>query len=481
MDACDLDDRSPVECALALVPLAKRNSDPGCLAVRAALKRYEGHVDKALEFYQRALSGVGDDDYLELQIRENIAALRLGRKETVDAEEMLGKALAIAPEDPRLIALRAIIRAQRGDKRGQGDIELVEAQVPSLPDLWRARSCLRASNAAYYFGDVPAAEKFAHLAVESAESGGASRFAAMSYQNLMSIYSNNVGDVALSLHYADLCADAALKAGDKTQWLVALVARYGLAAETGDRALLADIRKQLEPLRGAEKYGERFAIVFGDALYYAWSTAFDTMRQYLSSVSLGRVGDSQRAIIHGLRAVAASGCGDEQEGLQHAYRAISMGRPVSKESLFETRLRLLARVMGATVLLRSNRKSEGMRMFSSYQDRTTLSIRRLMQAILDDNYESLRESAPDLVGYAMMFQALERSEAQIYEAEVKLTKRELQILQACAVGETARMISAKLSIDEATVVWHRNNILKKLGVNRTIAAVAKGRVLRLIP
>jgi len=296
----------------------------------------------------------------------------------------------------------------------------------------------------------------------------------------MSIYSNDVGDVALSLHYADLCADAATKAGDKTQWFVALVIRYGLAAEIGDRALMMDIRQQLEPLRGAEKYGERFGIVFADALFYSWTAAFDTMRQYLESVSLGRVNDSQRALWHGLRAIAAAGCGDEVGALQSAYRALSMGRPAAKEPVFETRLRLLARVMGAVVLINANRRSEAMRMFNAYGTRTTLSIRRLMQAVIDDNFEPLRDTAPDLVGYGMMFQALQKSEAQIYETSIRLTKRETQILQACAAGETARMISQDLGIDEATVVWHRNNVLRKLGVNRTIAAVTKGRALRLI-
>ncbi|MGA3037239.1 MAG: helix-turn-helix domain-containing protein [Vulcanimicrobiaceae bacterium] len=243
---------------------------------------------------------------------------------------------------------------------------------------------------------------------------------------------------------------------------------------------MIDIRQQLEPLRGAEKYGERFGIVFADALFYSWTAAFDTMRQYLESVSLGRVNDSQRALWHGLRAIAAAGCGDEVGSLQSAYRALSMGRPAAKEPVFETRVRLLARVMGAVVLINANRRSEAMRMFNAYGTRTTLSIRRLMQAVIDDNFEPLRDTAPDLVGYGMMFQALQKSEAQIYETSIRLTKRETQILQACAAGETARMISQDLGIDEATVVWHRNNVLKKLGVNRTIAAVTKGRALRLI-
>jgi DNA-binding CsgD family transcriptional regulator len=416
-----------------------------------------------------------------VKIRELLAALRFARNEINEAQDLITKALAISVDDARLIAIRAMIRAKQKDARARADMELVERHVGALPDLWRARAYVRVSYAAYNLGDVPLAEKYAHLAVENAEVGNSSRIAAAAYQTLGSLYSNDVGDVALSLHYMDLCADSATKAGDKTQWFIALVSRYGLAAEIGDRALLTDLREQLEPLRGAEKYGERFVIVVADALYYAWTSAFDTMRHYLSAVNLGRVNDSQRALCQGLMAVAALGCGDDNEALKSAYRALSMGKPVSKESLFETRLRLLARVMGAAVLMRANRKSEAMRMFHAYGHHTTLSIRRLMQAAIDDNYEPLKDTAPDLVGYGMMFQALKQAEAQIYETAVRLTKRETEILHACAAGETARMIAEKLGIDEATVVWHRNNVLKKFGVNRTIAAVAKGRVLRLIP
>ncbi|HEY1728041.1 MAG TPA: helix-turn-helix domain-containing protein [Candidatus Baltobacteraceae bacterium] len=481
LDACEKDDRADVERALSLIPISKRSSDPACLAVRAALKRYEGHIDKALELYERASVSAAGDSHLRAQIAENLGVLRFLRKETIEAEKIVESALSATPDYSPLIALRATFRAHRGDSRARADIDAVEQSALLLPDLWRARSFIRTCHAAYILGDIPDAEKYAHLAVESAEAAGASRQAATAYQILMSIYSNYVGDVALSLHYADMCADAATKAGDKTQWLIALVSRYGLAAEIGDRALAGDLRAQLEPLRAAEKYGERFVIVFADALYYSWTLAFDTMRQYLGAVSLGRIGDAQRAICHGLRAVAASGCGDEEEALQYAYRALSMARPTAKESVFETRLRLLARVMGATVLMRANRKSEAMRMFHAFSHRMTLSVRRLMQAVVDDNYEPLRDTAPDLVGYGMMFQALQQAEAQIYESTVRLTKRETEILHACAAGETARMIGQKLGIDEATVVWHRNNILKKLGVNRTIAAIAKGRVLRLIP
>ncbi|HTX03957.1 MAG TPA: tetratricopeptide repeat protein, partial [Candidatus Acidoferrales bacterium] len=121
VDACDLDDRSQVEHVLSLVPIAQRNADPACLAVRAALKRYDGHVDKALELYQRALAAAEGDTRLEAQIRENLAILRILRKEMSEAEEVLARALAIAPDDARLLAIRAMLRGQRRDKRALED------------------------------------------------------------------------------------------------------------------------------------------------------------------------------------------------------------------------------------------------------------------------------------------------------------------------------------------------------------------------
>ncbi len=45
------------------------------------------------------------------------------------------------------------------------------------------------------------------------------------------------------------------------------------------------------------------------------------------------------------------------------------------------------------------------------------------------------------------------------------SKRELQIIEACTKGLTAKETSEKLFISKRTVEWHRNKIFKKLGIN----------------
>ncbi len=211
--------------------------------------------------------------------------------------------------------------------------------------------------------------------------------AAVAYQTLMSIYSNNVGDVALSLHYADLCADAATKAGDKTQWFIALVARYSIAAEIGDRALMIDLRKQLEPLRGAEKYGERFAIVFADALYLCMEFGV----RHDASVLRRCQSRSSERFAEG--SVAWSSRRREPRDAATRLRRFNPRIERYRWAARSRRNRSLRRAFGCwqelwvpQYCIRANRKSEAMRMFHAYGDRTTLSIRRLMHAVIEDNY-----------------------------------------------------------------------------------------------
>ncbi|NMM47299.1 helix-turn-helix domain-containing protein [Marinigracilibium pacificum] len=52
-----------------------------------------------------------------------------------------------------------------------------------------------------------------------------------------------------------------------------------------------------------------------------------------------------------------------------------------------------------------------------------------------------------------------------------LTKRELQILEVINKGLTSREVADNLHISKETVDKHRKNIIKKMGVNNTVAAI----------
>jgi DNA-binding NarL/FixJ family response regulator len=56
-------------------------------------------------------------------------------------------------------------------------------------------------------------------------------------------------------------------------------------------------------------------------------------------------------------------------------------------------------------------------------------------------------------------------------SETVLTKREREVLSLMAEGLTTKAIARQLRITFKTAVYHRSNILTKLGVGTTVAAV----------
>lgn len=65
--------------------------------------------------------------------------------------------------------------------------------------------------------------------------------------------------------------------------------------------------------------------------------------------------------------------------------------------------------------------------------------------------------------------------------ELGITPREHEILGLIAEGLSNREIGARLFVSENTVKTHSSRLFDKLGVNRRVQAVLKGRELGLIP
>ena len=65
--------------------------------------------------------------------------------------------------------------------------------------------------------------------------------------------------------------------------------------------------------------------------------------------------------------------------------------------------------------------------------------------------------------------------------ETGLTPREHEILGLIAEGLSNREIGERLFVSENTVKTHSSRVFDKLGVNRRVQAVVKGRELGLIP
>ncbi len=62
-----------------------------------------------------------------------------------------------------------------------------------------------------------------------------------------------------------------------------------------------------------------------------------------------------------------------------------------------------------------------------------------------------------------------------------LTARELEVLSLVAVGLSNREIADQLVLALGTVKWYISDIFSKLGVSSRTQAVARARVLNLLP
>lgn len=66
------------------------------------------------------------------------------------------------------------------------------------------------------------------------------------------------------------------------------------------------------------------------------------------------------------------------------------------------------------------------------------------------------------------------------EDQVKLTKREIEIIKLIAEGMTSQEMADKLFISPRTVETHRANLMKKIGVKNAIELVKKAKQLDLL-
>lgn len=65
------------------------------------------------------------------------------------------------------------------------------------------------------------------------------------------------------------------------------------------------------------------------------------------------------------------------------------------------------------------------------------------------------------------------------ESMVKLTNREVEIINLLSQGNTSMQIATRLNISVRTVETHRSNLLKKLGVKNAVELVKKAEELKL--
>lgn len=89
----------------------------------------------------------------------------------------------------------------------------------------------------------------------------------------------------------------------------------------------------------------------------------------------------------------------------------------------------------------------------------------------------------ELLGYRIVSEYINNTKkmTSLCEKEqVRLNKKQLEVLQLMANGMTDKAIASEIRISFDTVKYHKKNIFKKLNVNCTIEAVIKAVKLNLI-
>ena len=93
-------------------------------------------------------------------------------------------------------------------------------------------------------------------------------------------------------------------------------------------------------------------------------------------------------------------------------------------------------------------------------------------------FDSIRAAArgetllkPDVMA-RLLAQTKSSSEVKSQSENIDLTEREMEVLQAAALGKTSKEIAFALGISERTVKAHLGSIYQKLGVDSRAAAIA---------
>lgn len=103
------------------------------------------------------------------------------------------------------------------------------------------------------------------------------------------------------------------------------------------------------------------------------------------------------------------------------------------------------------------------------------------QKIVEVEVSTTKTNLGDEVQYQLVLRDIrKRKQAEARKLYERLSKRERQILEMVAQGETSKIIAASLDISRRTVESHRANLIKKMESHSLADLIRKARVLGII-
>ncbi len=485
--------------AIAALDETTRHENATALALQGALHAIAGKFARAESLFRRALARAGSDRDLVATTSLRLAALLANQGG--DVTDILDPVFGDAKQEPGYragaLALSAAERAMRGDISTLAEsTAAVEDLLPLVAcDVTRAKVLYHLGIAARHGADVQGA--FARLtqAAETATDLHLFGLASRIHAALANLSLHHDDDVALQLRFAQLAADAAIKAGDSGALRTALLQMLSGHMRRGEsEASIAIERRLLANHKDALVV--RYVTIFR-AVRLAWSGQFaeahplmssrwNEMLPGIDSIACG----AQLALF-----LALDNRGDASSVV--VVEVIGRIRALKVSVRFDLRSLMISRVFCILAEHANGRHDHAERAIRRLKsddpvERAVIDIgKRILRSLGDGPAPSGVETAKSIAnlmndGYgdvALILRSahtqLNRSKGQVI-AYGRLTTSELEILRLLADGRVPKEIAEETSRSVNTVRVHITNTIEKLNCRGSRSAIKVARERGLI-
>ncbi len=484
-----------VERALTSLPAGVRSSESRVIMLSAQINVFRGRLSEAAGLYRSALTTESELD-LRVDIACRFAALLVNQFKFVEANLILQDfdVASIEPRDlkARFLGILATVRTSIGDMsaaRLMADAVAIVSEVDD--DRLRAEIYHQAGHVAWRTGLYDDARRLAGMAAQIAESQGLFALAARATSVLASI-AHAAGDQVSGYWALSQIMRLAERGGDRAAWFYGLANSFDLAAEQSDGERLIDLEGKLKDTTGSDEYrAVTESLLPAFALQAAWSSDFAGAYRLLLGTADNMGTPSHKVLRSSEIALYAAAC-NERDSADEALRSSSellarLGNGPESTTPRVIRAKVWS-ALAALILGRSSVSNKFLKEVEKDSRRLTPGVRSLV-ALARATYVHVETGAAHdemalrlaeardagLGGYAKLVEQLPLPVISSAPRFAALTKTEVQILRALALGSTSRTIAQEIGRSPQTVDAHVKSIIKKLGCSGRQEAVRSAR------
>ncbi len=485
--------------AVAALDETTRRENATALALQGALHAIAGKFARAESLFTRALARAGTDRDLVATTSLRLAALLANQGG--DVIDILDPVSGDVRQEPRhragALSLSAAERARRGDLSSISEsITDVEKLLPILDcDVTRAKVLYHLGIAARHGPNVEVAFAWLTQAAEMATDLHLFGLASRVHAALANLSLHHEDDVALQLRFAQLAADAAVKAGDSGALRTALLQMLSGHMRRGEVEASIAIERRLLTNHG-DALVARYVTAF-KAVRLAWDGRFAKAHTLMlppwNEMSFGI--DSSTCGAQLALFLALDKQGDASSTIISEVTSRMQG--LSASARFDRRSLTISRVFCALaehVNGRHDLAARTMRRLRSddlIESAVVGLATNILRSIADGRGPGAVEIAKSIAslmtdGYGDVALLLKSTYTELSGAKQqvlefgRLTASELEILRLLADGRVPKEIAAETFRSVNTVRVHIANAIEKLDCRGSRSAIEAARVRGLI-